>query len=190
LQEKKIDRLGGARSLEIDVRIIAATNQDLERAVSDGRFRQDLYYRLNVFPVRVPPLRERVEDIPLLAWAFVEEFAKAMNKHIESISEPAMHSLMHYSWPGNVRELRNVIERAMILSSGPKLRVELPGAGQTLSVSASQKVSDVEREHILTILGRTGWRIRGKLGAAEMLGLKPTTLESRMVKLGIQRPSR
>ena len=121
LQEKQIERLGSSRPIDIDVRVIAATNRDLERAVADGTFREDLYYRLNVFPITVPPLRERAEDIPMLAWSFVDEFSKALGKRIESIPKEQMLALQRYAWPGNIRELRNVIERAVIVSTGPRL---------------------------------------------------------------------
>jgi transcriptional regulator with GAF, ATPase, and Fis domain len=187
LEEKQIERLGSPRPVPVDVRIIAATNQDLEKAVRDGAFRQDLYYRLNVFPLTVPPLRERVEDIPLLVRTFVEEFATAMGKRIESIPRASVEALVRYAWPGNVRELRNVIERAMILASGPTLRIDLPSLGP--GASASQQLRGVERDHILGVLNRANWRIRGANGAAETLGMKPSTLESRMKKLGIRRAS-
>jgi PAS domain S-box-containing protein len=189
LESRQVERLGNPKPVAINVRVIAATNRNLEKAVSDGKFRQDLYYRLNVFPINVPPLRERREDIPLLAWAFVDEFAKTFNKDIQSIERESMESLQRYSWPGNVRELRNVIERAMIVGTGPKLRVQLPAA-VTLSVSTTgRKLEEVEREHVLSMLENTGWRIRGANGAADRLGLKPTTLEARMSKLGIRRPN-
>jgi len=189
LESRQVERLGNPKPIAINVRVIAATNRNLEKAVSDGKFRQDLYYRLNVFPISVPPLRERREDISLLAWSFVDEFAKTFNKDVQSIERESMEALQRYSWPGNVRELRNVIERAMIVGTGPRLRVQLPAAA-TLSVSTTgRKLEDVEREHVLSMLEDTGWRIRGTDGAAERLGLKPTTLEARMARLGIRRPS-
>ena len=187
LQEKQIDRLGGSRPIKVDVRVVAATNRDLEQAVAEGSFREDLYYRLNVFPIRVPPLRERQEDIPALVWSFVEEFSKAMGKRIDSVSKEQLAALQRYQWPGNVRELRNVIERAVILSTGPRLVVQLPPA-TAASRRRSARMDDVEREHIRDILESSGWRVRGTGGAAERLGLKPSTLESRMAKLDLRRP--
>jgi transcriptional regulator with GAF, ATPase, and Fis domain len=186
LQEGQFERLGSPVTIKVDVRVIAATNQDIREAVHQGRFREDLFYRLNVFPISMPPLRDRLEDIPLLVWAFVNEFAEAMGKSIERIPRRAMDSLMRHPWPGNVRELRNVIERAVILSKGSSLNVELP---RTMSVLTSKGMSlqQVERSHIVDVLNKTGWRVSGKKGAAEVLGLKPTTLESRMKKLGIKR---
>jgi transcriptional regulator with GAF, ATPase, and Fis domain len=146
-----------------------------------------LFYRLNVFPIRVPPLRERVDDIPLLVWRFVEEFSKTFGKRIESIPRETMTALQQYSWPGNIRELRNVVERAMIVSQGPRLSIPLPSP-TAASVKRSSRLADVETEHIRGVLEATGWRIRGAAGAAERLGLKPTTLETRMAKLGLRRP--
>jgi transcriptional regulator with GAF, ATPase, and Fis domain len=189
LEERKIERLGSSRSIPIDVRIIAATNQDLEAEVRDGRFRDDLYYRLNVFPIVVPPLRERREDIPLLAQLFVEEFAMAMGKRIDAIARSSMDALTRYAWPGNVRELRNVIERAMILATGHTLKVDVLHAAATPAREPSRELKDVERAHIVAVLEQTGWRIRGQNGAARILAIKPTTLETRMAKLGIHRPS-
>jgi transcriptional regulator with GAF, ATPase, and Fis domain len=186
LQERQIERLGSPRSIPVDVRIIAATNRDLERHVREGRFREDLFYRLNVFPIRIPPLRERREDIPALVSGLVSEFATAFGKYIESIDRASMDALQRYPWPGNIRELRNVVERAMIVATGPKLRIDPPhplGTPPDGDLSARA----VEREHILRVLAATGGRIRGKGGAAETLQLKPTTLESRMAKLGIQK---
>ena len=189
LQAKQFERLGNPRPITVDVRIIAATNRDLEKAVADGKFRADLYYRLNVFPILVPPLRERREDIPLLVWAFVDEFAKTFNKNIESIDQKSMDALQRYSWPGNIRELRNFIERAMIIANGPMLRIAVPGAPALFPAVSSRKMEDVERDHVLSILEKSGWRIRGANGAAEQLGIKPTTLEARLAKLGIRRPT-
>jgi formate hydrogenlyase transcriptional activator len=188
LQEGRLEHLGSPKTIQVNVRVIAATNRDLAQAVREGRFREDLFYRLNVFPVTVPPLRERREDIPLLVWAFVEEFAKAQGKTIRAIAKGSMEVLQRYSWPGNVRELRNIIERAMITSTGPILRVAVPEISDA-PVVKSMALEDFEREHILRALNLTRWRVRGKNGAAAMLRLKPTTLESRMAKLGIQRPS-
>jgi formate hydrogenlyase transcriptional activator len=187
LQERHIERLGSSRSVKIDVRVIAATNRDLEHMIAEGTFREDLYYRLNVFPIRVPPLRERPEDIPTLVWAFVEEFSRSLGKRIESISKEHMLGLQRYAWPGNVRELRNVVERAVIVSAGPRLAIE-PPRPKTAGARRSLKLEDVEREHLRAVLERTGWRVRGHAGAAEILGLKPSTLEDRMSRFGLRRP--
>ena len=187
LQEREIERLGSSHPIQIDVRIIAATHRDIEHLVNEGTFREDLYYRLNVFSIRVPPLRERPEDIPTLVWAFVDELAKALGKRIESISSEQMLALQQYSWPGNIRELRNAVERAVIVSTGPRLTIEPPPI--RTSRSRSLRVEDVERDHIRSVLEKTGWRVRGAAGAAELLGLKPSTLEGRMARLGIRRPS-
>jgi transcriptional regulator with GAF, ATPase, and Fis domain len=187
LEERQIERLGSPRPIKIDVRVIAATNRDLEQAISEGAFREDLYYRLNVFAIRIPPLRERSEDIPTLVWAFVDEFSRTLGKKIESISKEHLLALQQYRWPGNVRELRNVIERAVIVTTGPRLVVELPRA-RTAGHGRSGKLEDIEREHIRSVLEKTAWRIRGTGGAAEQLGLKPSTLEGRMSKLELRRP--
>jgi len=187
LQERQVERLGSSRPINIDVRIVAATNRDLEQAVSDGTFREDLYYRLNVFPIRVPPLRERPEDIPALVWAFVEEVCKGLGKRIDSIPKDRLLALQAYPWPGNVRELRNAIERAVIVSTGSQLMIELPRQ-KAMGSRRSVRLDDIEREHILSVLQSTGWRIRGDGGAAERLGLKPSTLEGRMAKLQLRRP--
>jgi len=188
LQEKEVERLGGSRPIKIDVRVVAATNRDLEQMVADGTFREDLFYRLNVFPIRVPPLRERPEDIPILAWSFVDELARAQGKRIESISKEQILALQRYSWPGNVRELRNVIERAVILASGPTLSIKLPRM-KSAAMRGAVRLEDVQRDHIRAVLERTGWRIRGDGGAAQLLDLKPSTLEGRMAKLGLRRPT-
>ena len=186
LQEGKFERLGSSNTTTVDVRVIAATNRDLEQAVRDRRFREDLFYRLNIFPITIPPLRERREDIPVLVWTFVHEFSEKMGKRIESIPKKTLEALSGHSWPGNVRALRNTIERAMILSTGTTLQVELTGAvpgGEELTAD-----DEAERTRITHALEATGWRIRGIGGAAEQVGLKPTTLEYRMKRLGIRRP--
>jgi len=188
LQEKQIERLGNPKPIGVDVRIISASNKDLEEEVRKGRFREDLYYRLNVFPIAIPPLRERREDIPLLTMAFVEEFATTLGKHVDAIPQSNLDTLMHYSWPGNIRELRNVIERAMILATDRNLKVNVPNGRNCKSVR-SFNMEDVDRQHILSVLDMTGWRVRGENGAAAILGLKPTTLYSRIKKLGLKRPS-
>jgi formate hydrogenlyase transcriptional activator len=186
LQEKQIERLGSSKPISVDVRIIAATNRDLKAAVQENRFRNDLYYRLNVFPIKLPPLRQRLEDVPGLIESFVREFAQAFGKSIESIDKLSIDALRTYEWPGNIRELRNTVERAVILADGPRLRITAPQlSGNGASISLSMK--DNEREHLRKVLEMTGWRIRGKDGAAEILGLKPTTLESRIEKLNLAR---
>ena len=187
LEERRIERLGSPQPIAVDTRIIAATHRNLEQRVAAGTFRDDLYYRLNVFPIHVPPLRERIEDIPLLTWRFVEEFSKAFGKRIESIDKDSLAALQHYAWPGNIRELRNVVERAMIVSTGKRLTIT-PPVPSAAAIKRSPKLFDVEKEHIRDILESTGWRIRGPGGAADRLGLKPTTLETRMAKLGLKRP--
>ena len=184
LEQGRFERLGSTRPLQVNVRIIAATNRDLAQDVKKGNFRKDLYYRLNVFPILIPPLRERAEDIPLMVWAFVKEFQKKMGKEIGSIPRKTMEALQSYPWPGNVRELRNVIEHAMILNRDKSLVVSMPGLAPFEAQPAS-RLDDVERHHILRVLERTGWRVAGKGGAAEALGLKRTTLYSKMKKLGI-----
>ena len=191
LQEREIERLGSSKPIKVDVRIVAATNRDLEQAVANGTFREDLYYRLNVFPIRVPPLRDRAEDLALLVWSFVDEFSKAFGKEVTSIPKDSMLALQQYAWPGNVRELRNVIERAVIVATGPQLIISLPRPSSSPSVShQSVALTDMEREHITAILERAKWRVRGAGGAAELLKMKPSTLESRMTKLGISRRDR
>src|SRR4030095_14576171 len=156
LQEQEFERLGSSRTVRTDVRVIAATNRDLAQMVADNRFRADLYYRLNVFPIRVPPLLERPEDLPTLVWTFVDEFSKTLGKRFESIPREQLLALQRYSWPGNIRELRNVIERAVIVAAGPKLNVPLPKTGGAIH-HRGVKLADVERDHIRTVLQRTGW---------------------------------
>jgi transcriptional regulator with GAF, ATPase, and Fis domain len=187
LQEGEFERLGGSRTIKVDVRVIAATNRNLAQAVSEGKFREDLFYRLDVFPIELPALRERPEDIPFLSWAFVKEFSNSMGKPIEKIAGDSMAAMQSYPWPGNIRELRNVIERAMILAHGPILRVKLGQKPlQTQVVKPTDgTLEEVERAHIVRTLERCNWRIRGSHGAADQLDIKPTTLESRMKKLGI-----
>ena len=186
LETGTFERLGSSRTIRLDVRIIAATNRNLVHEVAEGRFRKDLYYRLNVFPITIPALRERPEDIPALVWAFVQHFEKKMGKRIETIPQKNMDALLCYPWPGNVRELKNVIEHAMIISR-KTLEVLPPPAGfrEETGVDA---LEDVERRHILEVLERTGWRIAGKDGAAEILCMKRTTLNAKLKALGISRP--
>jgi PAS domain S-box-containing protein len=187
LQERVIERLGSTQPIKVDVRIITATNRNLEDAVRDKTFREDLFYRLNVFPVTVPPLRERVEDIPALVWTFIDEFSRAFGKTIESISKDSVRELQRYPWPGNVRELRNVIERAVIVSTDRQLVVPAPRIGERPVPHAAMTLNALEIDHIRSVLEATNWRVRGPGGAAQRLGLKPTTLESRMARLGITR---
>jgi transcriptional regulator with GAF, ATPase, and Fis domain len=187
LETGRFQRLGSSETTQVNVRIVAATNRDLAREVKEGRFRSDLYYRLNVFPITISPLRDRREDIPLLVWNFVRQFEKRMGKRIDTISQKTMETLMQYSWPGNARELRNVIERAMILSSGKTLEVKIPEV-ESQEEAEPSRLDDLERRHILNVLARVGWRVAGKGGAAEVLGLKRGTLESKLRKLGINRP--
>jgi PAS domain S-box-containing protein len=187
LEHGQFERLGSSRTIKVDVRLIAATNRDLARDVNEGRFRKDLYYRLNVFPITVPPLRDRKGDIPQLVWSFVRQFEKSLGKHIDSIPRKNMEALMSYPWPGNIRELRNVIEHAMIMNKGKTLDVE-PPACERQEPSGASTLEDMERRHITEVLERTGWRISGKNGASEILGMKRTTLQSKMKALGISRP--
>jgi PAS domain S-box-containing protein len=186
LQEGQFERLGSPKPVDVDVRVIAASNRNLAQAVKEGKFREDLYYRLNVFPISVPPLRERQEDIPLLIWAMVKEFSAVFGKTIERIPKKNMDALERYFWPGNIRELRNMVERAMILNKGPILVIDLPESAAA-AISPTMSFQDMERRHIISVMERTGWRIRGSNGAAEILALKPTTLDSMMKKLGIVR---
>jgi PAS domain S-box-containing protein len=188
LEEGRFERLGSSRSLKVDVRIIAATNRDLARAVAEDRFRADLFYRLNVFPIMIPPLRERIQDIPPLVWAFVRQNEKKLGKRVDRIPRRSMEALQHYAWPGNARELRNIVEHAMISGSGGTLHLQPPNPAPGASPTGD-KLEEVERRHILSVLERTGWRVDGKNGAAEILGLKRTTLQAKIKKLGIKRPT-
>jgi transcriptional regulator with GAF, ATPase, and Fis domain len=204
LQEHEFEPLGSSRTMRVNVRIIAASNRDLEKAVQEGRFRADLYYRLNVLPITVPPLRERRSDIPLLTAFFVERFARQFGKQITGVAQDTMELLSRYDWPGNIRELQNVIERAVVLSKGPVLRLgsdllparnAAPGE-QVVSLSNQQSAGNahstleqVEKRYILNILEQTSWVIEGDRGAAKILDLHPNTLRSRMKKLGIDRSS-
>jgi transcriptional regulator with GAF, ATPase, and Fis domain len=205
LQEGEFERVGGTQTLKVDVRIIAATNRDLRLAVKEGRFRSDLYYRLNVFPIEMPALRDRREDVPLLVWHFVEKLAANSGKTFDAIPRPLMDALSDYDWPGNIRELRNVVERAIVLSPGPVLRVDEAFGTGTLQMrsapgsethspdanrgGSSASLKTAERAHITRVLEDRGWKVRGDGGAAEALGLKESSLRYRMKKLGIKRPS-
>jgi formate hydrogenlyase transcriptional activator len=192
LQEQEFERLGSSRTIKVDVRVVAATNRNLLRMVKEGGFRDDLYYRLNVFPIDLPPLRERAEDIPALVRYFVDRFARRMNRHIEVIPDEALAALQRCAWPGNIRELSNLIERAVILSSGPTLAVpidelaqpELPVARNSGGVTLAQ----LERDSILGVLEESNWLIAGPRGAAARLGMKRTTLQSLLKRLEISRP--
>jgi formate hydrogenlyase transcriptional activator len=187
LEERQIERLGSPKAIPVNVRIVAATHRNLEQRIIEDAFREDLFYRLNVFPIQIPALRDRAEDIPVLVWRFVDEFSKTFGKRIDSIPRENMAALHRYAWPGNIRELRNVVERAMIVATGTQLTISLPaptGPGRKHSVA----LADVAREHMRSVLESSGWRVRGSGGAAERLGLRPTTLETRMAKLGIWRP--
>jgi PAS domain S-box-containing protein len=215
LQEQEFEPIGSSRTMKINVRVVAATNRDLEELVREGKFRADLYYRLNVVPLRVPALRERMSDIPLLVTFFAQKFASKMGKHVKAISEGAMQQLKSYSWPGNIRELQNVIERAVILSPGNSLvlaetlrpsatapretqreelqasKIEVRNApAKRADIQEEGSLEDVERRHIESVLARTNWMIEGERGAAKLLNLNPSTLRSRMQKLQIKRPAR
>lgn len=213
LQEQEFERVGDNRTIRVDVRVVAATNTDLTRLVAEKKFRSDLYYRLNVFPIQIPPLRERPEDVPLLVRYFVQKFSRLQSKTVEYVPAPVMEAMVNYPWPGNVRELENLIERAVLLSPGKELRVPLAEFKENNSVAANfsagsidlplsvqpsssrdpssapvSTLDDAQRQHILHVLKQTQWRISGPRGAAAILGIKRTTLQARMRKLGIKRP--
>jgi transcriptional regulator with GAF, ATPase, and Fis domain len=184
LQERTIERIGGGQTVKVDVRVIAATNCDLDRAVRDGTFREDLYYRLNVFPVRVPALRERVADLPGLLWTFIDELAHTLGRRIDAVSKQSLRDLERYGWPGNIRELRNLIEREMIQATSSTLTLRVPESPVPAQGTQS---SATQVSHLRAVLDSCGWRIRGPQGAAERLNMKPTTLESRIARLGLSR---
>jgi formate hydrogenlyase transcriptional activator len=189
LQDGQFERLGGSRTLTSNFRLVAATNRDLKELTAAQQFRTDLYYRLNVFPIVMPPLRERREDIPMLVRYFVQQFAGRMRKQIEAIPGESMDALVNYAWPGNIRELRNVVERSVILTSGKRLQIPkdaLP-SNETAGPAAVLRMAEAERRHILEALKATRWVVGGPSGAAALLGLKRSTLQSRMIKLGIRR---
>jgi transcriptional regulator with GAF, ATPase, and Fis domain len=191
LQEGEFERLGNPKTIKVNVRIIAATNRNLEEAITKKEFRQDLFYRLNVFPIISPPLRKRKEDIPLLVKHFVKKYEAKMGKEIKIIPDKVIDALMLYDWPGNIRELENLIERALILTSSTTLEYGswIPAA-RSISGNGKaglQKMDEVEKEHIINVLEKTNWKVSGEKGAAKILGLNATTLEARMKKLGVER---
>lgn len=192
LQEREFDRVGGKSPIEVDVRVIAATNRDLFQAVAEKTFREDLFYRLNVFPLLTPPLRNRAEDIPLLVSFLIDKYMLRIGKRVEGVSANSMQRLRSYRWPGNIRELENVIERAIILADGPVIEVDsemLPGLTEPVTGPASPttgaSLEEVERQHIAAVLKQTNWVIEGSNGAAKILDLHPSTLRYRMKKLGV-----
>jgi formate hydrogenlyase transcriptional activator len=189
LQEGEFERVGSSQTIRVDVRVIAATNRDLDKIVKNGIFRADLFYRLNVFPLQSPPLRERKDDISLLVNFFLSKFGKKLGKQIRGVSQKSMEALINYRWPGNVREMQNVIERAVVVARGPVVQIDesMLRAKDTPEVSTIDTLENVERNHIIRALNETGWVIHGKKGAAEILGINPSTLRSRMEKLGIKR---
>jgi chemotaxis protein methyltransferase CheR len=186
IQDGEFERLGSSKTIRVDARVIAATNRHLEEEVRQGRFREDLWYRLNIFPITVPPLRDRRQDIPLLVEYFVEKIAKRLGKRIETIPASVMDALLNYHWPGNIRELENVLERAVINSSSPRLRLvdELKKPNKA-TLDTHRTLADVEREYILQVLEKTHWKVSGKNSASEILDLDRSTLRARMRKLGI-----
>ena len=189
LQEQEFERVGGNKTIQVDIRIIAATNQDLKKLVSEGRFRMDLFYRLNVFPMFVPPLRERLDDLPRLCSNIIERLNRKLNKRIEAISNASLKALNQYHWPGNIRELQNVLERESILSTGPILKISQPLSDNSQqSTTSLESLASAEKKHIMRVLKHCHWRIGGEQGAADILGLPESTLRSRMKKLSIKRP--
>ena len=190
LQEQELERLGSTRTLRVDFRLVAATNRKLDHMVEQGQYRRDLYYRLNVFPIEIPALRDRPDDIPLLVWHFAKKYAQRMNKQIEKIRTEDMEALTHYHWPGNVRELQNLVERSVILSSGPVLHFALSHLSHTARNTAPRvrTLAEAERELILQALQDNDWVIGGRDGASAQLGVKRTTLLDKMRRHGIARP--
>jgi transcriptional regulator with GAF, ATPase, and Fis domain len=194
IQDKMYERVGDPNTRKADVRIIAATNRNLKEQVNKGLFREDLWYRLNVFPITVPPLRQRRDDIPMLIEHFANTFSRKLGKEIDSIAPATINALRNYSWPGNVRELANVIERAMINTHGTVLRIreqlhDANGDGNGHAGQAAKTLEEVERDHIVRVLEDRSWRVEGLQGAAHVLGMNPSTLRTRMAKLGINRPN-
>ena len=192
LQEGEFERVGSSRTKRVDVRVIAATHRDLEAAVAEGRFRADLYYRLSVYPIRLPSLRERVDDIPRLVWFFIHRHQRELGRHITKVPQSVMDALQHYAWPGNVRELENVVERAMIASNGDTLQLDDAAGVRRRSTPRRPRPDNldaVQRAHIEAVLELCGWRINGAGNAAERLGIHPNTLRFRMKKLGVVAPN-
>jgi transcriptional regulator with GAF, ATPase, and Fis domain len=204
LQERSYERVGEGKTRRADVRVVAATNRDLKKEVAAGRFREDLYYRLNVFPLRVAALRGRKEDIPLLAAHFVELLVKELGCPKPRLTRAGIEALQGYDWPGNIRELRNVIERAVLFAQGGSLVFDVPGTGTSVDLTSLEPCNVVqaepefltesemrrrERENVFAVLQKTGWKVKGVNGAAELLGVKPTTLFARIEKLGLKRPA-
>ena len=189
LQDGEFERVGGSATTKTDVRVIAATNRNLEEEVREGRFRRDLWYRLNIFPIHIPPLRDRPEDIPLFVSFFVEKYGKWIGKKFETIPQKTVQALKHYEWPGNIRELENLIERAVITSPDSNLQIEVPAGNKIRPTERNQTLEAFERQYITGVLEDKGWKVKGESGAAKFLGLKPSTLRTRMEKLGIRRPS-
>jgi transcriptional regulator with GAF, ATPase, and Fis domain len=194
LQEKEVERIGGKNTIKVDVRIIAATNRDLAKETAEGRFRSDLYYRLNIFPISLPPLRSRTEDIPLLATHFIQRFSKKLGIQINKISNMALQELQHYNWPGNIRELEHLIERSILLTTGDTItNISLPPPKQPGTNQLSQEyfslktIDENERDHILSMLKYCNGKIAGEGGAAQRLGVPSSTLGSKIKRLGIRR---
>lgn len=195
LQEGEFERVGSSATTKVDVRVIAATNRDLAEAVKEKSFRSDLFYRLNIFPIEVPPLRQRISDIPLLASFFLTKFSKKLGKEFAGFSRETMERLLNYQWPGNIRELQNIVERAVVISNSPEVRIDDSVLGSTNCspgppAEDNKTLDDVERSHIINVLEETGWVIDGKRGAAAILKINPNTLRSRMKKLGVKKPER
>jgi transcriptional regulator with GAF, ATPase, and Fis domain len=188
LEDGIFERLGSSKPMKVDVRIIAATNNRLEKRVAEGKFRKDLFYRLNVFPIKLPPLRERPEDMTQLTWLFVKEYESKLGKRVERISQQSLDALQRYAWPGNIRELKNLIERSMITNNGSKLKLHIP-VETAADWPHDLTLEETERRYIKNVLQRSNWRVSGRGGAAEILGLKRTTLLTKMKKLGIRRPT-
>jgi chemotaxis protein methyltransferase CheR len=193
LEHGEFERLGSYRTIKVDVRIIAATNRNLEAEVQNRRFRRDLWFRLNVFPITIPPLRKRVKDIPLLAIHFITKQCQRLGKKNQKVPKTTMDSLLRYSWPGNIRELENVIERAVIASHGPTLPLKdilEPAGSDAAGIIEEKTLAKIERDHMIRVLEECYWKIEGQNGAAKILGLNPNTLRGRMRKLGIRRPDK
>jgi formate hydrogenlyase transcriptional activator len=189
LQEREIERLGSSQTIRVDFRLVAATNRNLTELVANGQFRRDLFYRLSVFPIEIPPLRDRADDIPTLVWHFVRRYERQMNRRIDNILPEDMKALVHHGWPGNVRELQNVVERSMVVSSGSVLSLSRPSEPKrTDPGGGTRTLAEAERDHILQALRNADWVVGGPHGAAVLLGVKRTTLLYKMRRLGIDRP--